>query len=371
MPNRLTATSPKYVAVAHAIESQIRKGKWDGGKMPSVRGIATLHKVSVVTASRALQILRDKGLIQTIERSGCYRVPPPTAERWAVCLRLTPGPWQRATMDLLQSGFEALARREPMHLFEAFDLHAGLTPAEAEQAAVAARRNGVNGVFLAPSRISEADARSEEAFLVGAKAAGLPVVLVERNLRGRSDLLADLVTLDDLGGGTLCTRHLLELDRKRVGIVVGSPTSSHNDRLAGYLFALHGARSAKRPLPEVVIRQPADLQPKEAYAAVAEVVQRERLDGVLCYSDYTALGLVVELLHRGVKVPRDVAVCGFDNLPIGDLFAIELTTYEFPAEAIAEQAIRLMRARLAEPNAAPVRVIVPGRLIVRGSTVAG
>lgn len=369
MPTR-TTSSPKYVAVAAAIESQIRQGTWDGGKMPSVRGIAKQHAVSVVTASRALQILRDKGLIQTIERSGCYRVPPPTAERWAVCLRLTPGPWQRATMNLLQSGFETLARREPMHLeFDAFVLRPGLTAAEAEQAAVEAQAHGVNGVALLPSRVSEEDAQPEEAFLAGARAAGLPVVLLERNLRGRSDLLADLVTLDDLGGGTLCTRHLLELDRRRVGIVVGSPTSSHNDRLAGYLFALHAARTAKRTLPEIVIRQPADLSPKEAYAAVADMVERERLDGVLCYSDYTALGLVVELLHRGVKVPRDVAVCGFDNLPIGDLFAIELTTYEFPAEAVAKQAVRLMRERLAEPGRAPVRVIVPGRVIVRGSTV--
>lgn len=363
----MSADSPKYVAVATAIEAQIRKGKWDGEKLPSVRGIATLYKVSVVTASRALQILRDKGLIQTIERSGCYRVPPPTAERWAVCLRLTLGPWHRATLSLLRSGFETLARREPMHLeFEAFELHPGLTPAEAEKAALAAQQNGVNGVFLLPSRISDADAQPEVAFLIGAKAAGLPVVLLERNLRGRSDLLADLVTLDDLGGGTLCTRHLLDLGRKRIGIVVGSPTSSHNDRIAGYLFALHGA---KKPLAPVVIRQPANLPPKEAYAAVAEVVQQERLDGVLCYSDYTALGLVVELLQRGVKVPRDVAVCGFDNLPIGDLFAIELTTYDYPAEALAEQAIRLMRSRLAEPDRAPVRVIVPGRLIVRGSTL--
>ena len=363
------ANSPKYVTVAHAIETQIRNGKWDGEKLPSVRGIAKLHKVSVVTASRALQILRDKGLIQTIDRSGCYRVPPPTAERWAVCLRLTPGPWHRATLSLLRSGFETLARREPMHLeFEAFDLHPWLTPAEAEKAALAAQQNGVNGVFLLPSRISDADAQPEEAFLIGAKAAGLPVVLLERNLRGRCDLLADLVTLDDLGGGTMCTRHLLELGRKRIGIVVGSPTSSHNDRLAGYLFALHSARSAKKPLPEFVIRQPANLPPKEAYAAVAEVVEKERLDGVLCYSDYTALGLVVELLQRGVKVPRDVAVCGFDNLPIGDLFAIELTTYDYPAEALAEQAIRLMRSRLTEPDHAPVRVIVPGQLIVRGST---
>lgn len=367
-------TSPKYVEVAEALEAQIRGGMWDGGKMPSVRGIAGQHGISVVTASRAIQILRDKGLIQTVQRSGCFRVAAPTAERWALVLRLTPGPWQKATLNMARFGFEALARREPMHLEPgAIPLTAGTSEDEVREYVRAAKGAGCQGAFLLPARCSDEEMRADERLLAACAAEKLPVVLLERNLRGHNrELTHDLVTVDDLDGAVRCTRHLLDLGRTRVAVVVASPTSSHNDRVAGYLFALHAAalEAGRRvELKPTVLYQNHDLPTRDAYAKLADQVRKLRLDGVVCYQDYTAMGLIIELLARGTKVPDEVAVVGSDDLPIGNLFTLGITTYAYPAEGMAEQAVRLMRERLKDPRRAPLKVVVPGRLIVRESSV--
>lgn len=368
-----TPLAPKYVELAGTIEAQIRDGMWDGGKMPSVRGIAVQHDVSVVTASRAIQILRDKGLIQTRQRSGCFRVAPPAADRWALVMRITPGPWQKATLGLSRFGFEALARREPMHLEpDALALSSDTSEAEARGAVRRAKDAGTTGAFFLPSRHCPNEALADERFLAACRAEALPVVLLERNLRGHNrELEHDLVAVDDLDGAARATRHLLDLGRERIGVVVASPTSSHNDRVAGYLFALHaaapdgGPRAAPRPH---VLHQSNDLPTREAYAKLADQVRKLRLDAVVCYQDYTAMGLIIELLARGARVPDDVAVTGSDDLPIGNLFTVGITTYSYPSEQMAEQAVRLMRERQRCPERKPLKVVVPGRLIVREST---
>ncbi len=362
-----TPAVPKYLDVSEALEAEVLKGRWDGGRLPSVRWVARHFGVSAVTASRALQVLRDKGLVRTVERSGCFRVPPPTADRWALVLRTTAGPWQPGTRAMTLAGFEALARRQPMHLeADPFPLGPGVALPQIAAAVHEAKERGVKGVLLLPSRASTAETAIDEAVVAACRDEGLPVVLLERNLRGvNRSLEADLVAVDDIDGAARGTQHLLDLGRKKVAVAVASPTSSHHDRVAGYLVALHeaglGASAA-------VLTQPDGATPADAAARLADEVQKWGLDGVVCYADYAAAGLIAELQSRGVAVPREVAVVGFDDCP-SESTGLGVTTYAYPAEGMAEQAVRLMKERLTDPNRPPVKVVVPGRLIVRESTV--
>src|SRR5262249_44612591 len=136
-------------------------------------------------------------------------------------------------------------------------------PAELRRQARRAAEDGVSGVIFMPSRYRDEAARQDEAFLRACRDAGLAVVLIERNLRGLARRLDyDLVAADDLDGGLQCTRHLLDQGRRRIAFLSGSPTSSHEGRLAGYLAALHHAGQGAAPL---VLQQPSGLATGESY----------------------------------------------------------------------------------------------------------
>jgi LacI family transcriptional regulator len=359
-------TLPKYLDIARAIELHVI-GR-DGAKVPSSREVASTYGVSVVTASRAIQVLRDKGLIRTLDRSGSFVAPAAeTSECFALVQRSTPGPGYHASLAFVQAGYAALARQEGIKVeLDRFHFDEATRPADLRRQARRAAEDGITGVIFMPSRLSDDAAHQDEAFLRACQEAGIAVVLMERNLRGHARRLDyDLVAADDLDGGLRCTQHLLDQGRKKIAFLIGSPTSSHESRLAGYLAALHHAGRSRDLL---VLEQPSGLATKESYAKLAGGLLAQRADGVVCYQDYTALGLILELLNRGVRVPADVAITGFDNLPIGKAYSIGVSTYAFSPVTVAHQAIRLIRARVAGDKSPPVKVLIPGELIVRESS---
>src|SRR5262249_36237749 len=115
-------TQGKFRAIAAELEGLIRSGEWEANaRLPSVRAIAERCNVALATAARALEVLHGKGLVRLNERSGTYSVADRNGGacplgHWAVCLRITPGPWQRASTAVTGSGFVEMARTPGIRL---------------------------------------------------------------------------------------------------------------------------------------------------------------------------------------------------------------------------------------------------------------
>jgi LacI family transcriptional regulator len=358
MPN---TPLPVYLRIAQTLEAQILAGVWTQGRLPSLRALADQHDVSVITMSRAVQVLRDRGYVQRTDHSGCYLGSTTERRTFALCMRVTPGPWHRQSGEVLLRGFTSLQEQGEAAFVQPFRLDSDPV------AQLRSLREPIHGVFLLPARASEAWAAEDERFLAACEAESLPVVLLERRLRGRyREQSHDLVAVDDFHGGVCITRHLLEQGRRRIGLVIASPTSSHEGREAGYLHALRNLSPV--PAEPVVLCPEPDVTSKQADRWLADQVQSLALDAVFCYSDPVAVGLIVELLSRGIVVPRQVAVCGFEDLPIGDLFTLGVTTYAYPSLDMARLALQLMQLRQKQPHLTPITVSLRGRLIVREST---
>jgi LacI family transcriptional regulator len=363
---------PKYLDLSGVLESRILDGSWKKGKFPSVREIAEEHRVSILTASRAIQVLQGKGLIQTVERSGSSlnHAAFSARDRWGVCLRVTPGAWQNASASVVQTGLDAITRRGDCS-FVPLNLDLAASESSLRRSLDETQESGVRGIFFLPSRLNDELAAQDERFLALCRTHKFSVILLDRNLRGYDRPLEyDLVASDHFLGGQLSTDHLLSLGRSRIACVVGSPTSAHIDREAGYLFALSAAsRRLGTQLAPLVIELPAT-SGRESLGTLTDRILENQVDGVLCFQDYTAVGLILELFRRGVRVPQDVAVVGCDDLPIGNTFSIGVTTFAYPAVEIMRTAVDRMRVRVQNPELLPVKICIPSRLIVRDSTIA-
>jgi LacI family transcriptional regulator len=285
---------------------------------------------------------------------------------WAVLLRVSPGPWHEASRAVVKLGFDAMPPTAGSFLCGKWELPVGSSPAAARTMVTEMIEAGTKGLFFLPSRVSEEETQVDEALLEACAHQGFPVVLIDRNLRGtQRGLERDLIASDHFDGGARCAKHLLDQGRHRVACVLASPTSSHNDRLAGYLFALQ--TDPRRPEP-IVVWVPSQLEPRELYSWMAKEILERGVDGVLCYQDYTAVGLIMELLRRGVNIPGKIGVVGCDDLPIGHSFSLGVTTYAYPSREICQAALKVMRNRIAFPGDPPTKTLIAGRMVIRESS---
>jgi DNA-binding LacI/PurR family transcriptional regulator len=189
----------------------------------------------------------------------------------------------------------------------------------------------------------------------------LPIVIVN-NVHGAHGVHS--VEVDNAGGGLLATEHLLALGHRRIAYVAGPPQESDNtERRRGYEQALRACGIEVDP--QLII--PGNGKPAGGVAAVDRLQAIPHpATAVFCYNDATALGVVRGACARGLVVPGDLSVVGFDDVDLAAHFQPPLTTIAQPIPDMARHAVQMI---LDLRRGLEVRDrIFPGQLVIREST---
>ena len=203
----------------------------------------------------------------------------------------------------------------------------------------------------------------EDRLVDGLLASRRPTVLVGHR---SADRTASYVDIDNRAASDILTAHLVSSGRRRIGHVSGARgTSAAEERITGYLQALRRAGLAGEDL--VV---DGDYTEEAGAAGTVQLLERG-VDAVFCANDLAARGALGVLRERGLRVPEDVALAGFDDLDFAAHLDPPLTTVR---QSIRQQGAEAAGAllQLVEDSAdRPRRVILPTELVIRQSTVGG
>ena len=217
----------------------------------------------------------------------------------------------------------------------------------------------VDGVILASSFLKDPTVR-------WLRHQHIPYVLVNRFSDEGQD---PFVGSDDRVGGQVATAHLAELSHRRIGHLAGKPTVSTGVmRRRGYLAAL--LEAGLRPDPGLVVES-GYTEEGGAQAAERLFALEDRPTAIFAVTDMAAVGAYGVARRMGLRVPEDVAIVGYNDIPLASRMVPALTTVHVPIHDFGSVAAQLLLEQIETGEPTRRRMVFNPELIVRGSTVAG
>lgn len=232
---------------------------------------------------------------------------------------------------------------------------------EGERALMASSEAGlIDGMIFQPSAMSSAE--------IARHRTDIPIVLLGET---PAPLTIDRVMIDNVAAAREITQHLIAGGRRRIGFVgheASALTETSRQRLLGYQEALQEAGLAVDPSRLVA----------SGAVAAAEAVDavRDALDGgldvdaLVCRDDLAAIGTLRALQERGIRVPDDVAVTGWDDTRLSAVTFPSLTTVSPDIDAIVSRALTLLDERIRGYDGVGRHEIAPHGIVVRESAPA-
>lgn len=323
----------------------------------TIKDVAREAGVSVATVSRALNgaenVLPDTRQ-RILDVARALRYAPSGAARSLITRKtdtigaLLPDLHGEFFSELIR-GIDQAARARGLHLL----LSSSHDDAHEAAAALRAMNGRVDGlVVMSP--------HADDDFLAQNLPHNLPAVLLNSGARRPSQRV---FAVDNFGGAREMTEHLVRSGRRRIAFL-GGPQANFEarERERGYRAGLgHGDK------PWVLEGDFSEAGGHRAAAALLALPVVDRPDAVFAANDIMAIGLLGALQAAGVRVPEDMALAGFDDIPIARYVSPALTTMRVPIAALGSQALDALADALDGSATGAEATVMPVQLVVRRS----
>ncbi|QCP54293.1 LacI family transcriptional regulator [Trinickia violacea] len=203
----------------------------------------------------------------------------------------------------------------------------------------------------------------ESAYFDALAASHVPVVLIDQ--RGSLTTFPS-VSVDNYGGARLAVAHLAELGHRRIAFISGDETiEGVRDRRRAYEDTLERLELPRDP----ALVTTGDLTQVTGFEAASRLLALEEPPtAIFAANDLSAFGAIAAVREAGLRVPDDISVIGFDDIPMAAQVHPALTTVRQPFQQMARAAVNTLLASLDGTEASAARMTLPAELVVRQST---
>lgn len=324
------------------------------GKRVTLKEVANAAGVSLASASYAVN---RNGSLGDESRAHILRISEELGYRQNMSAKATrtgkTGTIGLVIPDLTNPFFPNLAQsvvqRARQHGYSVFVTDTEGDEELEKQAIQVLSERGVDGIVWFPIR---------DVNTAGSLIADIPTMVVDRTLAGLESIQADYA-----GGGRLAVSHLIELGHRRIGVVCGPmETASMRERCEAAIVHIKAHAELAFTVENAFST---DLD-----SSVINAIDQKDATAVFVGADLIALGVMRHVQSTGRRIPDDLSVVGFDDIPWAQMCAPTLTTIEMPIEDMASEAVEGLLRRIESHADLRRRIILDVYLVERGSSAA-
>ena len=354
--------------IVRTLREEVLAGKYRPLQaFPSSESLSRRFAVTRVMARRALETLCHEGLLTSQRGRGTFVTQTGGSRQIGL---IVPGIAYSAFFGPIVSEINRLARQERygLRFGEVFSTDLDSRIREVRELAAEFVRSRVAGVLYQPLEGDESVLALNRHILSVFARAKIPVVLLDGDVAPLPDCSEhDVVGIDDMEAGFRLGEHLVSAGARRVHFLFHPPMASCDPAERRRLYGL-AASLVRHGLPFDRVRSVLRAAPNDV-EALRRHLRRGRPNAFVCSNDSAAAHFLRTLLKAGVRVPSDMLLAGFGDLPVSRVLMPPLTTVHQPCDEIARTAFRRLLARIANPLLPPIRLSLPAPLVVRGSTL--